>query len=287
MLGHVALLRRYPVKSMLGENIRQAHVTAAGLPRDRRLALVHEATGKVASAKYPRLWRDMLLPRATAAGDTAAGDDDEDGPVLITFPDGRELLSTDDRVHRELSAYLGQSVTLTATPPDGAELDRAVPDAVLRDGTAADVPVRIIRLGEASPAGTFYDFAPLHLLTTATLTAIDGHRDDGGHTDPHRYRPNLVISTSTPGFAENDWAGRDLAVGPDLVIRVIARTSRCAVPTLRHGAGSDRDADALRIPARHNRVAPLDHMPPEPCAGVYAQVLRPGTIRPGDPVAWS
>ena len=72
-------------------------------------------------------------------------------------------------------------------------------------------------------------------------------------------------------------------MGDDLVLRVIARTPRCAVPTLAHGA-LPRDPDALRVLARHNRVEPPDSLDPEPCAGVYAEVLRPGHIRIGDPV---
>jgi uncharacterized protein YcbX len=64
---------------------------------------------------------------------------------------------------------------------------------------------------------------------------------------------------------------------------VIARTPRCAVPTLAHG-DLPRDAGALRVLAQHNRVQPLDAMTPEPCAGVYAEVLNPGPIRTGDPV---
>jgi uncharacterized protein len=36
--------------------------------------------------------------------------------------------------------------------------------------------------------------------------------------------------------------------------------------------------------ARHNRVTPLAGLAPEPCAGVYAEVLRPGRIRVGDAI---
>ena len=45
-----------------------------------------------------------------------------------------------------------------------------------------------------------------------------------------------------------------------------------------------RDTEALRVLARHNRVVPMDGSGPEPCAGVYAQVLRPGRISVGDVV---
>jgi uncharacterized protein YcbX len=93
----------------------------------------------------------------------------------------------------------------------------------------------------------------------------------------------VVIRTDAAGFTENDWLGRDLHVGDDLVLRVIARTPRCAVPTLVHG-DLPRDTEALRVVARHNRVRPLPEADPEPCAGVYAEVLHPGRIQAGDPV---
>ena len=76
---------------------------------------------------------------------------------------------------------------------------------------------------------------------------------------------------------------RDLRIGNDLVLRVIIRTPRCAVPTLAHGT-RPRNPDALRVLARHNRVEPADALDPEPCAGVYAEVLEPGHIRIGDAV---
>jgi len=127
MLGTVTVLRRYPVKSMLGEDLTEADVDGSGLARDRRLAVVSRQTGKVASAKYPRLWRDMLTLSAEAL----------DGAARITLPGGETVCSTDPGVDEVLSAVLGQPVTLTGTPPPGATLDRAVPDAVLRDGIKA------------------------------------------------------------------------------------------------------------------------------------------------------
>ena len=285
MVGTVARLRRYPVKSMLGEDLDAGDVTFSGLDRDRRLAVVSRRTGKIASAKYPRLWRALLTLSAAAdqpaAGGTAADGAAADG-VRITLPDGAVIRSTDADIDAILSALLSEPVTLTATPPPGASLDRAVPEAVLQNGVTAEVPAEIIEIGAGAPPGTFVDFAALHLITTATLDRIAG-LSPRGIADPERYRPNIVIRTEPDGFAENDWLDRYLAVGDDLILRLIARTPRCAVPTLAHGP-LPRDTDALRVLARHNRQAPVADADPEPCAGVYAEVLNPGRISLGDSV---
>ncbi len=167
MLGTVATLHRYPVKSMLGETVDASDVARTGLAGDRRLAVVSRRTGKVASAKYPRLWRDLLSASAEAldgAGATEA--------VRITLPGGKAVWSTDADVDMALSELLNEPVTLTATPRRAASLDRAVPEAVLRAGVKAQVPFEVNEIGAGSPPGTFVDFAPLHLLTTSTLDRI-------------------------------------------------------------------------------------------------------------------
>jgi uncharacterized protein len=279
MVGVVIKLRRYPVKSMLGQDVAVSTVTRTGLAGDRRLAVVSRTTGKIASAKYPRLWRDLL----TLSAETL--DEESLGQVRITLPGGQTVASTDADADAILSGVLSEPVRLTATPPPGATLDRAVPDAVLRDGIAAQVPADVIQIGAGSPPGTFVDFAPLHLLTTGTLARI-AELSPFGKSDFERYRPNIVIGSIKPGFTENDWLNRDLRVGPDLVLRVIARTPRCAVPTLAHG-DLPRDTEALRVLARNNRITPMESMDPEPCAGVYAEVLTPGRVRTGDPVRLS
>src|SRR2546429_4255493 len=87
MLGTVTVLRRYPVKSMLGEDLDAADISRSGLARDRRLAVVSRRTGKVASAKYPRLWRDMPTLSARAPGDAPP----------VTPPPGETLSSTHPR----------------------------------------------------------------------------------------------------------------------------------------------------------------------------------------------
>ncbi len=55
-VGSVAALWRYPVKSMMGEELNSSDVTDRGLLGDRQFAVVDRATGKVGGAKNPRKW---------------------------------------------------------------------------------------------------------------------------------------------------------------------------------------------------------------------------------------
>ena len=50
-VGSIAALWRYPVKSMMGEELNSVEVTVRGLLGDRAHALVDPSNGKVASAK--------------------------------------------------------------------------------------------------------------------------------------------------------------------------------------------------------------------------------------------
>nr|WP_272919924.1 MOSC N-terminal beta barrel domain-containing protein [Streptomyces sp. SID4948] len=271
-MGTVGAVWRYPVKSMLGERISSAEVTDRGLAGDRGLAVVDRETGKVASAKNPRLWQSLLSCAAELA----------DEAVRITGPDGKTWWSTDAGIDQALSAVVGRSITLTGTPPARAALDRSRPEQVLRDGWDAEVEADVVRFGSASPVGTFFDFAPVHLISTSTLDMVAA-LSPRGVVEAERYRPNLVIDRPGVGFADQEWVGRHLRIGDRLTLRVVASTPRCAVPTLAHGE-LPRDTAALRVPARHNRVPALPGRDPEPCAGVYAQVIRPGLVRIGDSV---
>lgn len=280
-VGAIEELWRYPIKSMLGQRLAQAAVTELGVPGDRRLALVDRESGKVASAKVPRLWRDLLRCGASIEG-PAEGSAEAPGAVRISLPDDKPFWSTDADADERISGFLGRSVHLTDTPPADATLDRSRPDEVLDEGLEAEVEADLIQIGAGSPGGTFVDFAPLHLITTSTLERI-AELGDRGEMESQRYRPNLVIRTAEHGFIENGWLDREVQIGADLRLKVIAVTPRCAVPTLEHG-GLPRDVMALRTVARHNRVVPLADLSPEPCAGVYAQVLTPGQVGLGDKV---
>jgi uncharacterized protein len=53
-VGSITAIWRYPVKSMMGEELDASAVSEQGLLGDRAYALVDAETGKVASAKNPK-----------------------------------------------------------------------------------------------------------------------------------------------------------------------------------------------------------------------------------------
>jgi uncharacterized protein len=79
-LGSVVSLWRYPVKSMMGEELNAAEVTERGLLGDRAYALVDRSEGKVASAKNPRKWPQLFDFRAAFVETPAPGCDGAAGP---------------------------------------------------------------------------------------------------------------------------------------------------------------------------------------------------------------
>src|ERR687895_256183 len=92
-VGSVVSLWRYPVKSMMGEELNAADITERGLLGDRQCALIDPSDGKVASAKNPRKWRNLFDFRASFVETPRTGT--KMPPVRIILPDGREVTSQD------------------------------------------------------------------------------------------------------------------------------------------------------------------------------------------------
>ena len=114
------------------------------------------------------------------------------------------------------------------------------------------------------------DSAPLHLLTEASIGWLRARLPDVA-IDARRFRPNLVIATEAAGLVEQDWLGREITIGDALVVRAARPTVRCVMTTLPQAELGAAPA-VLRTLADQNAAS----------LGIYAEVLRPGTVHIGD-----
>ncbi len=264
VIGTVVALWRYPVKSMMGEELNAADLTERGVLGDRAYALLDAETGKVASAKNPRKWPNLFDHRASFVD--SPNSNNPIPPVRITLPDGSMLTSDQPDIDRRLAAELGREVTLTAAALSDPELEEYWPNI---EGLAHNDLVT----DEAMPKGTFFDLSVLHILTTATLNRLRELYPEG-RFEPRRFRPNIIIDPSpADGFAENEWIGKRLGIGADVRVQITGGCPRCVMTTLPQ-ADLPKDPGILRAAAQHNNV----HV------GVYADVIRGGRVQRGDRV---
>jgi len=265
-IGVVAAIHRYPVKSMMGEELTATRIGAKGLLGDRVFSLADPATGKIASAKNPSKWPGLFAFRAAYSRPP-----EENGalpPARITFPDGGSVSTEDKNIEARLSSVLGKPVRFLSGAPTAATLEEYWPDI---EGLAR----RDVVTEEAMPSETFFDCAAIHFLTTATLESLRGFYPEG-RFEPRRFRPNLVIETppDIKGFPENDeWNEKVVAIGDELKLKITGPCGRCVMTTLPQG-DVPRDIGILKTAARHNQAR----------VGAYASVLQGGYVRSGDKV---
>lgn len=265
-LGTVVALWRYPVKSMLGEELNATDVGRYGLLGDRAYALIDCSDGKVASAKNPRKWPTLFDFRAVLADAPIPGR--KAPPVRITLPDGTTVSSDQPEVHGVLSKALNREVKLSAL----ADLPAVTAEEYWPDIEGLDHRDTVTDFG--LPEGTFFDAATAHLLTTPTLDRLRALYPKG-RFEARRFRPNIIVNLADAeaGFAENEWIGKTLAIGTAVRLSITGPCPRCVMTTLAQG-DLPRDTGILRTAAQHNRAN----------VGVYAAVLQSGRIRRGDSI---
>jgi uncharacterized protein len=263
-------LWRFPVKSMAGEQLDAADVTSNGLLGDRAYAFV-DSQNKVGTAK--RLHnllhfqaRFVESPRLGAAMPA----------VRITLPDGTYVSNEQAGLDEAVSKSLEHEMTLRASAPKDLSLEFAAGTLSGKYAAVTESPI-----AGAAPAGTFFDYAPVHLLTTSALARLHAVHPQG-RFDVRRFRPNIVVETADAGFVENTWIGRTLALGNELLLGITIPCPRCVMPTLPQ-SDLPRDPGIIRAAAQENRLD-LGDFGELPCVGVYANVLTPGRVQPGDVV---
>lgn len=283
--GTIAELWRYPVKSMRGEQVAESEVTEAGLTGDRAYAVVDAESGKVGSAKHPRLWGRLLQCQARYLAAPSGGDP---APVGIRLPDGTETGSDDPEVDGRLSSFVGRPVRLTTVAPEGNSYLAVWPDGVMPDEYLAQVRIAgdedegtLTQLANAmaAPAGSFFDVAALHLVTQASLRRLR-ELQPISRFEVERFRPNVVLEGDTAPFDENEWTGSTVHLGDDVTSPVLIPTMRCIMPTLTQGDDLPKDNETLRTLSRHNRIE-IPGLGRWSCLGAYAGVATGGRVSVG------
>jgi uncharacterized protein YcbX len=229
------------------------------------LALVDTEAGKVVSAKNPKKWSAMFDFRAAFTEPPVV--ENPLPPVRVTLPDGVTVTSDETHFADLMSVALGRPVTLATGALSEPSLEEYWPDMAELDHqeTVTD---------ERMPAGTFFDLATIHVLTTATINRLRELYPEG-RFEVRRFRPNIVVRPDDVDaeFVESKWVGQELRVGDDVVLEITDHCPRCVMTTLPQG-DLPKDSGILRTAARHNDV----HV------GVYAEVRRAGIVRRGDAV---
>jgi uncharacterized protein YcbX len=275
-IGVVRELWRHPVKSMGGEMLARSTIGTLGIPGDRGWAVRDEEAAEIRGAKkLPLLMRCTARYRREPTADGVPHAD-------LVLADGTRTATDDPEVHARLSALLGRRVTLWARRPadDRDHYRRGLPDdpdmeTELRaifgrtpDEPLPDLSVLPPELFEfTSPLGTYFDAAPIHLLTSASLAVL-------GSPDRRRFRPNVLVETE-PGMAgliEAGWVGREIRVG-SATLRGDLRTMRCSM-VAQAQPDLPKDPAVLRAVVRDA----------DQCLGLYASVTTPGGVAVGDAV---
>ncbi|AOG09353.1 MOSC domain-containing protein [Agrobacterium sp. RAC06] len=235
-IGRVREVWRYPVSSLGGEALASITVSPDGIEGDRRFALFDPDTGLAAAPEKETRWRPALFITASQPAT---------GLPVLRFADGAEHALDDSALPDRLAEHFG------------------FPAAIGLVGSG-DYRFPVV--------SNRYAPAPLHLVTTASVSALAAVTGLPS-LDARRFRPSVLIETEDDeGFIENDWVGHMVRIG-EADIRVTEASRRCGM-TLVAQPGMAEEPDVLRGIMRHNKRN----------LGVYATPAAPVTLSVGDPV---
>ena len=255
IVGKIDSLWRYPVKSMRGEELDEAFASFSGIYGDRLFAFESSASPKGFPYLTAREQQRLLQYRPHFRyPDKAAR------PINLTEAEkmGANPVWAD---HLELM--------VDVETPDGKTL--AVDDPALIDMIRADIDQKHqLTLMRSERALT--DCRPVSVFSLQSARQLA--EETGTSIDKRRFRANVYVNlTSTQGFAENEFVGKTLRIGPKVVVTVLERDARCMMITLDPDTGEKTPAILKKVAQAH-----------EGMAGVYGAVMVEGMLHKGDSV---
>ena len=281
-VGVIKSLHRYPVKSMQGEVLEQAHICPAGVIGDRLWTVRDEQRGENALVRtLPQLLKFSARFLSEPSANRIA-------EVAINLPDGSEVTSKDKQIHERLSQALDRPVTLWPLQPasnwrhylqgslSGArDLRRKFASNKLPSLSSLSWPLLTQLSLLTTPLGRYQDCYPLHLITTSSLDELKRLEPQGDFC-AKRFRPNLVIeSLGSNAFDDTHWIGGKLFLGDQVVLKVESKTVRCSMPA-QPQVTLNKDPRVIKTLDAHT----------DRYFGVNLTVVKGGQISVGDPVVW-
>ena len=261
----VISIRRYPVKSMMGEELNACDITKKGLYGDRAYGVVDQETGKLANAKNPKKWPEMFRYHSTYIHPVTLSK--EVPPVRITLPNGEQIRSDDERVNERLSDSFNRNVSLQSPSSAAVKFEGYVPSEI------EELEDRGSVFSRTSPSNTFFDIAHVHLISTNTLNTLRKLIPES-RIEARRFRPNIIVDVpGEEGFVEESWIGKTLSIGEHLQLKILQPTKRCVMTTLAQG-DLPNDINVLKTLVKENN----GHF------GVYAEVVQTGHIKIDDDI---
>ena len=255
IVGKIDSLWRYPVKSMRGEELDEAFASFSGIYGDRLFAFESSASPKgfpyLTAREQQRLLqyrphfrhpdkaaRPINLTEAEKMGANPVWADFAELMVDVETPDGKTLAVDDPALIDMIRADIDQKHRLTLM-----RSERAMTDCR---------PVSIFSLQSARQLG----------------------EETGTPIDKRRFRANVYVDlTSAQGFAENEFVGKSLRIGPKVVVTVLERDARCVMITLDPDTGEKSPEILKKVAQAHDGMA-----------GVYGAFIVEGMLHKGDSV---
>lgn len=170
-----------------------------------------------------------------------------------------------------LDESTGEPLPTHIRTPDGEVLKLNSPELQSELAGRVGSGLELMRLRHG-----IFDEAPVSVISLTTMAGIG--REVGLDLDRRRFRANIVLETTgIEPFLEDGWVGGVLTFGdgdPSAAVSVTLRDLRCGMINL-DPETAEKDMRVMKTVVRLN----------ENYAGVYANVVRTGTIRVGDRVS--
>lgn len=197
-IGTLTAIRRYPVKSMAGEDLAEARVTFSGILGDRVYAFIDTQNKSDFPWMTGRQAHEMILFRPRLLDGLSANDEipsTEQYAIEVTTPEGQKFRIGDEQFTQYVEKRFSHSVRL--------------------------------RFSERSMT----DSRPLSILGMSTLRELSA--ETGIDLDHRRFRENFYVDwQNTSPFFEDQLIGRELQIGEKVILQVVKRNARCVMINL-------------------------------------------------------